>query len=131
VRAGPEAGVIVSVTVSVASGRHSMTLSASARHTLPLCDTSTCQMVGLRGTTPAFRTAPMRARRGAVMVVMHDARRRAVVVVLDVIMMHVAMAMAVVAVTPVVAAIGERRRGDGEGGGSQNKLLEHLRLLSG
>jgi hypothetical protein len=51
--------------------------------------------------------------------------------VLDVIMMHVAMAMAVVAVTPVVAAIGERRRGDGEGGGSQNKLLEHLRLLSG
>ena len=34
-----------------------------ARQKLPLWVTSTCQMVGPRGTMPALRTAPMRAMR--------------------------------------------------------------------
>ena len=53
----------VSVTGTLASGRHSMTLRALARQKVPPWVTSTCQIVGPRGTMPALRTAPTRARR--------------------------------------------------------------------
>src|SRR4029453_11452856 len=62
----PPAPDSVNVTASVASGRQSITLLLSVRQNLPLCETSTCHKVGLRGTMPAERSALNRPRRTAV-----------------------------------------------------------------
>ena len=51
-----------------------MTLRVLARQKVPLWVTSTCQMVGPRGTMPALRTAPMRARRPPLSAVRTPAR---------------------------------------------------------
>src|SRR5688500_6269769 len=59
----PPGPVIVRLTVWAASGRHRFTSDVVARQKVPLWVESTCQIVGLLGTRPALRTAPIRARR--------------------------------------------------------------------
>jgi hypothetical protein len=64
VRDAPPGPAMVTEVAALASGRHNMTLAVSARHIVPPWVTSTCQIVvGLAGTMPALRTAPIRARR--------------------------------------------------------------------